>query len=47
MFQMAMAIKKILYATDAKEPVPAEAREILHESAMEGETDGDNEPIND
>ncbi|XP_058179119.1 microtubule-associated protein RP/EB family member 1A-like [Rhododendron vialii] len=44
---MAMAIKKILYATDAKEMVPAEAREILHESATEGETDGDNEPIND
>ncbi|KAG5536647.1 hypothetical protein RHGRI_024165 [Rhododendron griersonianum] len=44
---MAMAIKKILYATDAKEPVPAEARENLHESATEGETDGDNEPIND
>lgn len=44
---MAMAIKKILYATDAKEPVSAEARENLHESATEGETDGDNEPIND
>lgn len=43
---MAMAIKKILYATDAKEPVLAQAQEILRPSVTEGETDGDDEPLN-
>ncbi|KAH7851967.1 hypothetical protein Vadar_018968 [Vaccinium darrowii] len=43
---MAIAIKKILYATDAKEPVLSQAQEILRQSVTEGETDGDDEPLN-
>ncbi|GFZ03624.1 microtubule end binding protein EB1A [Actinidia rufa] len=41
---MAVAIKKILYTTDAKESALADAQEIVGESVNDGETDGNDDP---
>uniref|UniRef100_A0A5B6YLD4 Protein ATEB1 homolog 2 n=1 Tax=Davidia involucrata TaxID=16924 RepID=A0A5B6YLD4_DAVIN len=41
---MAVAVKKILYAADAKESALAGAQEIICQSANAGETDEDNDP---
>ena len=41
---MAVAIKKILYATDVKESALADAQEIVGESMHDGETDGNDDP---
>ncbi|PSS07896.1 Microtubule-associated protein RP/EB family member 1A like [Actinidia chinensis var. chinensis] len=41
---MAVAIKKILYTTDAKESALADAQEIVGESANDGEIDGNDDP---
>ncbi|KAA8540949.1 hypothetical protein F0562_024913 [Nyssa sinensis] len=41
---MAVAIKKILYAADAKESALAGAQEIICQSVNAGETDVDNDP---
>ncbi|KAK9277939.1 hypothetical protein L1049_027496 [Liquidambar formosana] len=41
---MAVAIKKILYAADAKDSALAEAQEVVTQSVDVGENDGENDP---
>lgn len=42
--QMAIAVKKILYAADAKESALAEAQDYLFEAMNGGENETENEP---
>ena len=42
--QMAIAVKKILYAADAKESALSEAQEYLYEAMNSNENETENDP---